>query len=134
METNVQNHNVQNHHTQPSEKSNLSNGTSFITGSGISIIKIVLSTILYYILLHGLFYGIEQLHHNYCAPSGPIGFFQSMVTGRSHVCIHMRNLSYYASDASANMLTFLGIIFINLLSRFQFIGHHNQYNAKKMNS
>ena len=85
----------------------------------LGIFKILFMTLAYYVFFHGIFYGIEQVHYYYCTPSGAIGFLQSMFTSRSQMCVYLRNASWYTSNASANMLTLLGLTFMNLFNNVQ---------------
>ena len=70
-------------------------------------LSIGLWTILCFIVLHTIFWTIEQIHYSYCTPCGFHGFLQSFFTSRSIICNSLRTVSIFASDASANSICFL---------------------------
>ena len=67
-----------------------------------------LSTGLYFFLLfcanHFVFWGVEQLHYNWCTGRGLYGFFQSMLTNQSGVCSAFRRISGLASSSGTQVL------------------------------
>lgn len=91
----------------------------------ISLKKLAGFSLFFYIILHTLFYVIEQLHHSYCTPCGVQGFIQSFFTNQSTLCSGLKAVSWHTSNASANMMS----IFVSLIGGYitsTFTNHHTQ--------
>lgn len=80
------------------------NGKLTVISSYFQLVSYFSYFLFYYLLLHTLFYGLEQLHYNFCTPCGFTGFITSIFTSRSSMCKALRTISWHASDASANVM------------------------------
>lgn len=80
------------------------NTKNVFVGTVGTYFKLMMCSLLYYLLLHTVFYTLEQIHYNFCTPCGISGYITSLFTSRSSMCKALRTVSWHASDASANVI------------------------------
>lgn len=80
-----------------------------------------------YLLLHTLYWIIEQIRYNICISNGFMGYFQSLIKNQSHVCIILSDLSnMIIYNQTIILTTITGISGIKYI-----INKNNETNIKK---